>query len=382
MGVFMAKNRSLANEIEKGAERGGFDYDSIERLLNDGQDPNGLLWGEPYLFGLAESASEGAEIVARLLLSFGADPDARDVRGMPVLARASQFGSVCMARELMKGRAKVDARDGIGSDAMTYALERVDEEMVSALLSFGYPAHLGKDRYGRPALVCIADQPKGAAVAFELIFRGADPNVADSDGWTPLSMACRAGNEPMASMLISEGADPLGSGPGGLSPLALALGARPGRQSVGGSRVGPSHISCALSLVHELPKDWGWRLDARGLPPLARLYRSIARFELSWMDRLASEGADPRAVDREGWSLLRHAAEAGDQERCRMNLARWAIEHGASAAVACIHGILPEQAAQSSGHYELAEFLRSSRERSELGKDDRGEKGRSGGKRL
>lgn len=378
----MAKNWGLAKEIERGMERGSFDYASIERLLHEGQDPNGMLWGEPYLFGLSESTCEGSEVVARLLLAFGADPDARDVRGMPALARASQSGSVCMAKELLRGGAKVDARDDHGADAMTCALERVDEEMVAALLGAGYPARSGKDRYGRPALVCIADHPKGAAVAFELMFRGADPNQADSDGWTPLAMACRSGNAPMAAMLISEGSDPLGPGPGGLDALSVALGARPGRQTVGGSRVGPGHISCALRLVREMPMGWGARLDARGLPPLARLYRSIARFEASWMDRLANEGADPMALDREGWSLLRHAAEVGHQERCRMNLARWAIERGARAGQACLRGVLPEQAALASGHFELAEFLRSSRESSELSKEARGGSEGAGGKRL
>jgi hypothetical protein len=169
----------------------------------------------------------------------------------------------------------------------------------------------------------------------------------------------------MVSMLISEQANPLKNGPCGLSPIAIALGAREGRAVFGGSRIGPGHIACALRLARELKAGWGKQVDSRGETVLGRLYRSIGRFELLWMDQLYRAGADPRAVNERGWSLLRMAAEWGSPS-CSLKLARWAAARGANASTVCHQGQFADEVAQVREKYELAQYLRALRERGTL----------------
>lgn len=211
----------------------------------------------------------------------------------------------------------------------------------------------------------LADHPGRAAAVAALVSRGADPNEADCEGWTPLAMAARSGNAAMVSALMSEGADADRAGPAGLSALAVALGARVASKGAGGSRVGPGHIECAMLLAGRMRPGWGGLGDGGGWPPLARLYHSMARFERGWMGRLHAAGASVGAPIQGGWTLLRLAAEAG-REACSVDLAVWAMALGADPGGACDAGVLPERAAARRGKPLLAELLRSARERGEL----------------
>lgn len=376
----MGESEELARTIEAGIERGWLDYCEIERLLHEGADPNVALWGAGLLHALAAHAAEHAAVVARVLLGFGASVDGLDREGATPLCVASRSGNAMIARELLRRGANPSAVDLLGEDAMLVALERVDEEMVSMLLAAGRPVRGCKDRQGRPALVCVADHPRASGVAFEFLHRGADPEERDEDGWTPLAMAARSGNASMVSLLISEGASPLTPGPGGYTPFASALGARfPDRSK---SRVGPGHMACAIRLARHFQPGWGTQLDAGGWPALGRLYRSIGRCEKAWMDQLVGVGADPKAESEGGWSLLRLAAEVGD-EGAGWELALWALARGVNPSRACARGVLPEQAAWSTGRMALGSLLSSVRERGALGAMLGPAEGSSGGsKRL
>ena len=360
----MDLSEELAYEIETGIRLGRFNLACIEKLLHLGADPNGSLWGESYLHALADSDVSGSEIVTRLLISFGADAFSIDHLGAEALSRATRAGNLCMAKELLRFGADPTARSSLGYDAMVFALERVDDEMAHVLLDAGYPARQAKDQHGLPALICIADHPKAQRLAFELIFKGADPNEASSDGWTPLTMACRSGNAPMVSLLISEGADIHQPGPAHLSALSIALGARPGKQNSGTSRVGPGHIASALRIARE-DSFWGARSDAIGLPPLLRLYQSCARFESEWFDALLLQGADPKATGSEGQTLLHLAARCG-AESSSLLLAHWALRLGVDPGVKDFFNRLPEENAAQRHFFQLELLLRSHRESGSL----------------
>lgn len=377
----MDNNEALALCVAKGSEKSCFNYARIERLLHEGADPDAKLWGASLLHALAACKGDGARVVARLLLEFGASLEARDTQGSTPVLIAVRSGNVELAAEFARRGASLRARDARGIDAMGAALEAADEETARMLLEAGYPAEHSRAADGRPALVAVAEHPRAAAVGFELLHRGADPELADEDGWTPMTTAARAGNAPMVSVLLSAGARYDAPGPSGFSALAIALGARSMGAKPGGSRVGPAHMACALMLAKCESPGWGARQDAGGWPPLARLYRSIARFEPAWMGKLAESGADPRAQGRDGWGLLRLAAEVGAQA-CGMALARFALAAGADPGARCELGERPESVALACEKFDLHDLLRSARERGELGAQVAGSARGSGSGRL
>jgi ankyrin repeat protein len=62
---------------------------------------------------------------------------------------------------------------------------------------------------------------KHEAIARELVFEGADVNLASRSGWTPLHYAAHQGNRALAQFLIENGATPT-PGPEGKFPSDLA----------------------------------------------------------------------------------------------------------------------------------------------------------------
>lgn len=108
---------------------------------------------------------------------------------------------------------------------------------------------IGVDRLGRTALHnAVIDQ--NIESASRLIADGADPNVADDHGWTPLHFAAQHSSESIARILLGAGADVaakdrLGNtalfravfssrGDGGVIKLLLAAGADPHEPNASG----------------------------------------------------------------------------------------------------------------------------------------------------
>jgi ankyrin repeat protein len=61
-------------------------------------------------------------------------------------------------------------------------------------------------------------------IAMNLIDRGADVNMANQDGWTPLALAVSARNTDLVRALLSKGADP--NAPAGNGQRLLSLASR------------------------------------------------------------------------------------------------------------------------------------------------------------
>lgn len=376
----MDNDQKLKNIISAGIERSRIDLGSISSLLQAGARVDLRLGGESLACALAECDAPGSAAAIAMLAEFGADLGWRDEFGAGLVARAARVGNILCMEALARLGAPTSAKGADGRDALQEAVDRLDCSVASALMRLGVSASKAKDPDGRPILSQVAGRLDGCSMALELLHGGADPCEQDSQGWSPLALAARAGAASMAEILLDRMADPGELGPGGLAPLAIALGARPGRQILGGSKVGPGHIFCAVAIAKRLPPTWGWRPDANGRPPLARLCFSIGRFELAWMEALRRAGADPRAESVGGGGLLSVAGAPGLSNECSLALAAWALGAGADPGRRCCSGMLPEDRAMAAKKFEVARLLCSAREAKELESVERGAQG--GSKRL
>ncbi|KAJ1484785.1 ankyrin repeat protein, partial [Baffinella frigidus] len=79
---------------------------------------------------------------------------------------------------------------------------------------------------GSTPLHCSVARPCGIGITRLLIKRGADLNARNTQGWTPLHVACREGNEVLALLLVQNGADVSAETNQGHAPLRYAT--RPG----------------------------------------------------------------------------------------------------------------------------------------------------------
>jgi ankyrin repeat protein len=143
-----------------------------------------------------------AGIVMLLAVTAHAQP-ARE--GGSVLADRIQSGDRRAALEMIAKGADVNAAQADGTTPLHWAMYRIDQELVEALLKKGARARV-VNRYGASPLA-EAVRVANAGLVEILLKAGADANVANEDGQTALMLAARTGNVAVASLLVDRGAD-------------------------------------------------------------------------------------------------------------------------------------------------------------------------------
>jgi ankyrin repeat protein len=205
----------------------------------------------------AMAAADLAEV--RTQLAAGADPDARDRAGVPVVAIAASRGwadgvaalvaagadpsqqvrgpkrgdfhgpllnlpaangSLETARVLIEAGAALDAADKTGLTALMCAAHQGHAAIVRLLTDSGAALEL-RDCEGFTALMYAANAgQRGAAEA--LLEASADPHARANDDSTPLMFAAQHGYDEVVVLLLRAGADPAAEGAHGLSAAGFA----------------------------------------------------------------------------------------------------------------------------------------------------------------
>lgn len=143
------------------------------------------------------------------LLDAGADPNVRDPQQTtPLMTVAGSAKTIIAALLLRKMSPQdVDARDVYGNTALLFAAGMGNDDMVQRLLAKGAEANV-TNKSGRTPLIAAVQStnPDARRVVEMLLEARADVNVRDKDGLTPLQHAEKTGKTAIADLLRKAGA--------------------------------------------------------------------------------------------------------------------------------------------------------------------------------
>jgi ankyrin repeat protein len=181
---------------------------------------------------------------------------------------------------------------------------------------------------------CLVDAVRRGDVqeVARLLAAGADPNVKDLDGHTPLHIAAEQCRADIAELLLRHGADPNARDNQGKTSLHIAVWMR-------------------CRAVVELLLRHGADLNARDADGETPLHKAVSVSDVALVELLLKHGADPNARDKEGWTPLHRTG--------RVELVELLLRHGADPNARTDAGVTLLHSAAISGNVKLAEILLS-----------------------
>ncbi len=297
------------------------DTAEVRRLIDAGAD---VTLANEYGASAMSLAAEVADTaVLKMLLDAGADADSPNADGMTALMTVARTGNVEAAKLLVEHGATVDARENFGGQsALMWAAARRHPAMIEFLLEHGaaidarsthrdYQRHITAE--GRPKSLdsggftplLYAARENCRACVEVLLAKGADIDLPDPDGVSPLHLAVMNANWDLAKQLIDAGANVNQWDIFGEAPLFTAVGGR-SRTDGGRASIDPPNETTGIDVVRLLLE--------RGANPNMQLFFRPANVR--------------GATNTRGSTPLIRAANGNDLEVVRLLL-----EHGADATV-------------------------------------------------
>lgn len=196
-------NEDLQNQLGKAVYEGS--VEKVRQLIKEGVDVNqGASHNQSTPLGTA-IRYQHPEII-RLLVEAGANVNQEDNRGRSLLMQAIINRKPEMAAILLELGADPGWVDRNNKDALDYLFSRKqpDQEIANLLIDAG--ANINRVR-GAGSLLQMACDSNDLQLVRSLLDKGAEPNIADPLGRTPLFTAVSAGNQEMVKLLVDGGAD-------------------------------------------------------------------------------------------------------------------------------------------------------------------------------
>ncbi|MEN5083868.1 ankyrin repeat domain-containing protein [Bosea sp. TWI1241] len=182
------------------------DLPGIERAIGSGAalDTRDGQGRTPLLLAVAENRSA----IAKALLAAGADLNAQAVNSDTPWLLAGASGRSEIIAAMLPLKPDLTLRNRYGGNALIPACERAHVETVRLLLTSGIDVNHVND-LGWTCLLEIVilgnGGPRHQSVAKLVLAAGADPNLADRDGVTPLAHARQRGQDAVAALIAAAG---------------------------------------------------------------------------------------------------------------------------------------------------------------------------------
>jgi ankyrin repeat protein len=291
----------------------------------------------------SDAREEGLIAIARRLIALGADPNLRFPWLHHEVHRPVLWGAVTVVRSLRLAAALLEA-DANPSDGVTLPLAAAAGNIpaLDLLLAHGVDVNHAWATDGSATLYAILHWAKTAVGVRWLLEHGADPDpVFASNGETPLHVVAASWDAALAEDLVSRGADIARPRADGRTPYAVAE--LNGNRDVAAwllAHGAPSELSDVDRLVSACARGdrtaVNAMLDARpglrsaiGPEHYAAFYRAAERNDGNALEAMLACGFDPNRGDESiGKTVLHAAAMEGWPDAVRLLLA-----NGASVSV-------------------------------------------------
>ena len=274
---------------------------------------------------LVQAAAQADVQLVRQLLAGRADVNAADGNGTSPLHWAVWADDPATVDELVRAGASVTAVNAFGVTPIYTAAERGNATIIRRLIASGAKAN-GTDRSGDTVLMAAVRSGSLDAVT-ALVEAGADVNAADPQlGHTVLMWAVRSDSASIARLLLARGASLEARTRTGAKPAARPPGAGGGSHGVGIVRSGvppqgeqlptPGGMTPLLFAARDgsleaarVLVDAGANLNAADPNGMTPLMMAITNGQIRVAQLLVDKGADVRAADWYGRTPLWAAVE-------------------------------------------------------------------------
>jgi ankyrin repeat protein len=347
----LLKNRALVNTPEpdgttplQWAVRAD-DLPMVKSLLRAGANPKA-----PNRYGITPlelAATNGNAAMIDALLKAGADATATKPGGQTILMTAARTGNPDVIRILLEHDATdVNAREAsYGETALMWAASENHPAAAKLLIEHGADVNArsnelnyAKDRFGLEGVITIlphgswtplmyAARQGSLGAARVLAETGAGLNLIDPDGTTALVLAIINSHYDTAALLLTKGADPNLTDSTGMSPLYAAVDmntlgeiyGRPPQKQASGDTTALDLIKLLLQRGAnpnaQLKSPALYRAHTPGEPTLGGgatpLMRAAKNGDAPAMRLLLENGADPSLTQRNHTTPLMMAAGFG-----------------------------------------------------------------------